>query len=385
MVASILLARPLPLVAGSLEALMHRHKVLLLAVVGLLFSSFGAVSPVGVAQGLNCAPLDTGTPVPETIEVPELPGVEAPEDATEVRFGYIPLSIYAPIYVAYEKGYFAEYGIDLKLEALPGGTDMVLMASTGDLDMAMSGIGPAFWNAANQGIGVEVVSPGHMEGNPVASPLMISKKDCEDGTITSVADLAGKRVAVNAPGATELWLDIALETGGLSIEDVDLQYMSFPDAVVALDSGALDASIIGEPLATQAEQQGLAVRLAYDFPVEGIQPTMMFGNTEWMAENPDLAAGVVAGYIRASRDLTENFNDPLHLAIIQKYTDVPPELIAASVKPVYSTDGAINVQSLDLLQTFFGDRGLLEYDEPMEPTNIVNPTYVVAALGLIDP
>ncbi len=385
MVASILLARPSPLVAGSLEALMHRHKVLLLAVVGLLFSSFGAVSPVGVAQGLNCAPLDTGTPVPETIEVPELPGVEAPEGATEVRFGYIPLSIYAPIYVAYEKGYFAEYGIDLKLEALPGGTDMVLMSSTGDLDMAMSGIGPAFWNAANQGIGVEVVSPGHMEGNPVASPLMISKKDCEDGTITSVADLAGKRVAVNAPGATELWLDIALETGGLSIEDVDLQYMSFPDAVVALDSGALDASIIGEPLATQAEQQGLAVRLAYDFPVEGIQPTMMFGNTEWMAENPDLAAGVVAGYIRASRDLTENFNDPLHLAIIQKYTDVPPELIAASVKPVYSTDGAINVQSLDLLQTFFGDRGLLEYDEPMEPTNIVNPTYVVAALGLIDP
>jgi NitT/TauT family transport system substrate-binding protein len=364
---------------------MHRHKVVLLAMVALLFSSFGAFSPAGVAQGLSCTPLDTGTPVPDTIEVPDLPEVEVPDGATEVRFGYIPLSIYAPIFVAYEKGYFAEYGIDLQLEPLPGGTDMVLMASTGELDMAMSGIGPAFWNAANQGIGVEVVSPGHMEGNPVASPLMISKKACEDGSITSVADLAGKRVAVNAPGATELWLDIALETGGLSIEDVDLQYMSFPDAVVALDSGSLDASIIGEPLATQAEQQGLAVRLAYDFPVEGIQPTMMFGNTEWMAENPELAAGVIAGYIRASRDLMENFNDPVNLAIIQKYTEVPPELIAASVKPVYSTDGAINVQSLDQLQVFFGERGLLEYDEMMDPTNIINPSYVVSALELIDP
>jgi NitT/TauT family transport system substrate-binding protein len=353
--------------------------------VALLFSSFGAFSPAGVAQGLSCAPLDTGTPVPDTIEVPELPKVEVPDGATEVRFGYIPLSIYAPIFVAYEKGYFAEYGIDLQLEPLPGGTDMVLMASTDELDMAMSGIGPAFWNAANQGIGVEVVSPGHMEGNPVASPLMISKKACEDGSITSVADLAGKRVAVNAPGATELWLDIALETGGLSIEDVDLQYMSFPDAVVALDSGSLDASIVGEPLATQAEQQGLAVRLAYDFPVEGIQPTMMFGNTEWMAENPELAAGVIAGYIRASRDLMDNFNDPVNLAIIQKYTEVPPELIAASVKPVYSTDGAINVQSLDQLQVFFGERDLLEYDEMMDPTNIINPSYVVSALELIDP
>ncbi len=364
---------------------MHRHKVLLLALASLLFSSFGPMAPVTVAQGLNCAPLDTGTPVPQAIEVPELPEVEVPEGATEVRFGYIPVSIFAPIFVAYEKGYFAEYGIDMKLEPLPGGTDMVLLASTGDLDMAVSGVGPAFWNAANQGIGVEVVSPGHMEGNPVASPLMISKKACEEGTITSVADLAGKRVAVNAPGATELWLDLALETGGLSIEDVDLQYMSFPDAVVALDSSSLDASIIGEPLATQAEQQGLAVRLVSELPVEDIQPTMIFGNTEWMAENPELAAGVVAGYIRASRDLTENFNDPVNLAIIQKYTDVPPELIAASVKPVYSTDGAINVGSLDQLQGFFHERGLLEYDEMMDPTSIINPTYVVAALELIDP
>src|SRR5690606_16700230 len=118
-------------------------------IAGLLLSSFGPVAPAAVAQGLNCAPLDTGTPVPQTIEIPELPEVETPEGATEVSFGYIPLSIYAPIYVAYEKGYFAEYGIDLKLEALPGGTDMVLLASTGDLDMAMSGIGPAFWNAAD--------------------------------------------------------------------------------------------------------------------------------------------------------------------------------------------------------------------------------------------
>jgi NitT/TauT family transport system substrate-binding protein len=362
---------------------MYRRKVLWLAILGLVLSLFGPVSPAGLAQGLDCAPLDTGTPVPEITEVPEIPAVEVPDGATEVTFGYIPVSIFAPVFVAYEKGYFAEYGLHVTLEALPGGSDMVLLTSTGDMDMAISGIGPAYWNAASQGLGVEIVAPGHEEGSPVASPLMISKKACEDGSITSVADLEGKKVSVNAPGATELWLEIALETAGLTIEDIDLQYMSFPDAVVALDAGALDAAIVGEPLATKAEQDGLAVRLLSDFPVQGIQPTMIFGNQQWMAENPDAAAGIVAGYLRASRDLTENFNDPLNLAIIEKYTQVPPQLIAQSVKPVYSTDGTINEDSLAQLQTFFGDRGLLDYDEPLDPASLVNTDYVTAALELI--
>lgn len=356
---------------------------IVLSIAVLTLSLFGPVGLPGAAQGANCQPLDTGTPVPQVAEAPALPSVTVPDDAIEVTFGYVPVSIFAPVFVAYEKGYFAEQGLDVQLEVLPGGSDMVLLTATGDMDMAVSGIGPAYWNAVDQDLGVQIVAPGHMEGSPVASPLMISTQACEDGTISGVADLAGKRVAVNAPGATEIWLDIALETAGLSIEDVDLQYMSFPDAVVALEAGALDASIIGEPLATQAERDGLAVRLLPDFPVQDIQPTMIFGNQQWMADNPEAAAGVVAGYLRASRDLTENFNDPLHLAIIEKYTGVPPQLIAESVKPVYSTDGAVNFDSLSQLQTFFGERGLLDYDEDIDPMTMVDGSYVETALETI--
>lgn len=354
----------------------------LIAIVTMLLP-LGGLGLASAQSSLSCAPLDSGTPAPEIGAAPELPGVTVPEDATEVTFGYVPVSIFAPVFVAYEKGYFAEAGLDVALEVLPGGSDMVLLTSTGDMDMAISGIGPAYWNATDQDLGVQIVAPGHQEGAPVASPLMISRRACEEGTITSVADLAGKRVAVNAPGATELWLDIALETAGLSIEDVELEYLSFPDAVVALESGALDASIIGEPLATQAEQDGFAVRLLPDFPVQEIQPTMIFGNEAWMAENAEAATGIVAGYLRAARDLTENFNDPLHLAIIEKYTGVPAQLIAASVKPVYSTDGTINIDSLAQLQTFFGDRGLLDYDGAIDPQSMVNSAYVDAALETI--
>ena len=358
---------------------------LCLALTALVLASMLPLGAAAQTPTTSCGPLATGTPVPQLAEAPEIPEFAVPDGATEVTFGYIPVSIFAPVFVAYEKGYFAEQGLDVTLEQLPGGSDMVLLTATGDMDMAVGGIGPAYWNATDQGLPVEIVAPGHMEGNPVASPLMISKRACEDGSITGVADLEGKKVAVNAPGATELWLDIALQTGGLSIEDVELQYMSFPDAVVALESGALDASIIGEPLATRAEQEGLAVRLVPEFAIEGIQPTMVFGNTGWMAENPDAATGIIAGYLKASRDLAGNFNDPVNLAIVEQYTDVPASLIAASVKPVYSTDGTINLDSLAQLQSFFGDRGLLDYDEMQDPASLVNDDYMSQALELVGP
>ena len=357
----------------------------LLAVVVMITS--GMSLHIGLAQGTPaaCSPGPSSSPVAEIGPIPELSPVVAPEGATQITMGYIPVSIFAPVFVAYEKGYFAEQGLDVTLEQLPGGSDIVLQTATGDLDLGISGTGPAFWNAASQNLGVTVIAPGHAEGSPVATPLMISSRACEDGSITNVADLAGKRVSVNAPGATEFWLDAALRTAGLSIADVKLQFLSFPDAVVALESGALDAAMIGEPLATRAEQEGIAVRLLADFPVQDIQPTMIFGNQSWLDANPDAAASFVAGYLRASRDLTANFNDPLHLAIIQRYTEVPPQLIAESVKPVYSTDGTISLESLSLLQEFFRDRGQLDYEEDIDPATLVDTQYVDSANTLLNP
>lgn len=354
------------------------RSIALLAILMLLVAAVpGSVSSQGTP--FICQPAPAASPVAQVGAAPEIPLVTVPEGAVQVRMGYIPVSIFAPVFVAYEKGYFAEQGLDVTLEQLPGGSDMVLQAATGGLDLGIAGTGPAFWNAASQQLGVQIIAPGHAEGSPVATPLMISSRACQDGSIASVTDLAGKRVAVNAPGATEFWLAAALQTAGLSLADVDLQFLSFPDAVVALESGALDAAMIGEPLATRAEQEGIAVRLLADFPVQNIQPTMIFGNESWLESNPDAAAGFVAGYLRASRDLATNFNDPLHLAIIQKYTGVPAQLIAESVKPVYSTDGTISIDSLSLLQDFFRQRGQLDYDDDLDPATLVDTRYVDAA------
>ncbi|MCA9833335.1 MAG: ABC transporter substrate-binding protein [Thermomicrobiales bacterium] len=316
---------------------------------------------------------------PTSIEPVEIPGFEVPADALEVNIGFLPIMIYAPIYVALEKGYYAAYGLDVKPTEMNSGTDLTVMVSTNDLQFALSGVGPAFWNGIDTGLPLNIVAPGHEEGNPVATPLMAKA----GGAITAVDQLAGKKVAVNAPGATEYWLQKALETGGLSIGDVDLQYLSFPDAVTALDAGALDAAMIGEPLATQGLQNGTLAILSNDFDVAGVQVTALFSNTEWIDANPEAAANFVAAYIQGCRDLVDAPNDPLNLTIINKYTSVPLDLIAASVRPTYEVNAEIHADNLVILQEFFGERELLAFDEPIDPATVIRQDVIDAAIAVI--
>ncbi len=366
--------------------------VLIVALLVTLVPVFGAAPTAARSQGggsaLDCRPLTEQRPdlVPTGAATPPLPAGAPAAELTPVRIGFVPVQIYAPIFVAYELGYFAEFGLNVTLESFAGGSDLISLTATGNLDLSAAGAGPAFWNAISLDLPVTVIAPGHQEGSPVSTPLMISRAACESGAIGSVSDLAGKRVSVNAPGGTEYWLGQALATGGLTIDDVDEQFLPFPDAVAALESGAIDAAMVGEPLATQAERDGLAVRLLPDFPVQDVQPTAMIGNDDFLADNPQAAVGFVAGYLKASRALTgDGFRDPSILAIIQQYTGVPPELAMAAIGPVYQPDGYIDFASLGQLQAFFRERDQLEYDTDIDPASIADLQYIDAALTLIGP
>jgi NitT/TauT family transport system substrate-binding protein len=356
---------------------------MLLAVMAAPILQRGVPRANAQSTTLSCAPAPAttvATPAPASTFEKPAPAAEL----TKVKVGYVPALIFAPLMVALEKGYFAEFGVDVTLEPFPGGSDPIVLTASGQLDAGLGGAAPAFWNGVSQELPVKIIAPGHMEGNPVATPLMISKEACESGAITSVADLKGKKVSVNARGATEYWLNAALGTGGLTIKDIDLQTLAFPDAVAALASGAVDAAMIGEPLATSAEQQGIAVRLATDFPVQNLQVTTFFANESFLSEHPEAATGLVAAYLKACRDLTgEHFNDPENLAAIQKYTNVDPALISASVKPVYAVDGVVDIPGLNTLQQFFREQGYLEYDENIDATTVVDPQFIQGALELI--
>jgi NitT/TauT family transport system substrate-binding protein len=343
-----------------------------------------ATSATGAATATTgAATATTGAATATTGASPETdasPTAESTGELTEVTVGFIPVLIYGPLMLAQDKGYFEQHGLDVQFENLPGGSDMVVLTANGDFDIGVGGAGPAYFNAVERGLDLKIIAPLHFERDPQATPLMVSKERFDSGELTSAGDLEGLKVSVNARGATEYWLDTALRTDGLTIEDIDLQQLPFPDVPAALESGALDGGMLGEPVATLAEQQGIAVRLDVDFPAD-FQPTFVWVNPDFAADEPDLVTGFAAGMMQGCRDLwADDWDSDENLAIINGYTNVDAALIREASRTWCEPNGTINVDDLATLQEFFGDRGLLEYDDLLDIESLIDRSYVEAAL-----
>jgi len=304
----------------------------------------------------------------------------------KIRVVHVPVLIFAPLYVAIERGYFRREGLDVELISPPGGASSFVVLASGRAEVVVGGLGAALFNAAARGLDFKVVGPVHMEKPPVSTPLVVSKKAYDSGQIRSVRDLRGKRVAVNVLGsATEFWLNAALLKGGLTMDDVQVVAVNFPEVPAALDNGAIAAGLLGEPLATLAEDRGQVVRLSDDF-INGIQVTALYYSGEFMRSRPREAVGFMAAWLRASRDLYGGgYKRDDVAAIVEKYTGVPAAIVKRAAPPFHEPDGKMNFNDFKRLQEFFKKRGSLTYEKLLEPKQFVDGSFVREALKRVGP
>ena len=359
------------------------NKFLSVAVIGLLLVLLVACD---ISSGPGAAPSAVpGAATSGTAGAPT-PSAAYPVSGkpTVVRTGYVPVLISAPYYIAMEKGYFKELGLDVQMEPLQGGSDAVIQLSSGSFDVAAGGAGVGFWNAVDRGVKFVVVAPLHTETSHQATPMVTSKANFDNGRVKKVADLKGKKVAVNAKGsATDFWLDAALKTGGLTIKDVDYQVVAFADVAAALTNGAIDAAMLGEPLVTQAEDKGLITRIADNF-IPDFQVTSVYYNQDFAKNHPDAARNFLIAFLKGCRDLQGNgWKDDTNAKMIEKYTKVPAEVMKRSATPTCEPNGALHVDDFMKLQSFFLQRGDLTYAKPIDFKALVDPAYVANALKVL--
>jgi NitT/TauT family transport system substrate-binding protein len=302
---------------------------------------------------------------------------------TRVKMAVLPIFISAPLFIAQEKGYFTQAGIDLEMTTLWQASEIIAAFASGDLDGSAGGFGPAQMNAVAQGaLDVRIVAPLHSEKPPVATPLVVRKALYDDGTVRSVAALKGRKVAINSRGsAVEYWMYAALATGGLTPADIDMVVMSFQDASVALANGSIDGALIGEPDVTRAELAGTVVRLTEDF-VDDIQVTAVYFKTAFLNTNRPAVEQFLAAYLRGARDLEgAGYRDPVNIAILEKWTKVEASTIAIARVPFHDPDGRVHIEDFQKLEDFFVAQGVVR--RPIDMAGIIDLTVADSARGIL--
>ena len=278
----------------------------------------------------------------------------------KMRINHQPALLASPLIIAKQKGYFEQANLDVELYEIWTSPELIAAFASGNMDGAAGGIGPAQMNAISRGILTpRLISPLHTERPPVATPLTVRKALWDSGEVRSVADLRGRKVALNSKAsATAYWLHVVLATGGLTPSDVDVVEMPFPDAIVAMSNGVLDASLIGEPYAVQGEQIGAVVRLSEDF-IDDFQVTGVYFDAAFFDKHRPAVEAFLAAYLRGARDLEgEGYRAPENLAILEKATNTPAATIAASRVPYHDPEGRIHVEDFQKLNDFFVAQGV---------------------------
>lgn len=142
----------------------------------------------------------------------------------------------------------AEQGVKVSWTEFPGGPQLLEGLNVGSVDFGLTGeTPPVFAQAA----GADLLYVAFEPASPTAEAILVQK----DSGIKSVADLKGKRVALNKGSNVHYLLVRALEEAGLNITDVQSVYLPPADGRAAFESGAVDAWVIWDPFQAAAEQQ----------------------------------------------------------------------------------------------------------------------------------
>lgn len=316
-----------------------------------------------------------------------------------VRAGIMPIGAFTLFFVADAKGYFVEQGLDVQFESFKTGGEMIAPLTLGQLDVGGGEAGTALFNAIAQGLDLKIVLSLSCLTPENSYFLMVARKDLIDsGRIKKMSDVRGMKVGINHPrGMTEYFAAQGLKTGGLTVDDVEMVYIPFPDMVQALSNKALDVAYLQHPLAATALNPGpngeppLAVELFhfYDVHEETQVASVFFGKNLLDPKNEETAVRLITALLKAARDMQGDWqSDPVIVGAIAKGTGVSEAVVRSSVMPGVTPDGVISWKNLSSIQRYYLERRYTEYTEALTKDQVVDERFqqkAVERLGSYQP
>lgn len=137
---------------------------------------------------------------------------------------------------------------DVKWVEFPAGPQLLEGLNVGSVDVGFVGEAPPIFA---QAAGANFVYIGNDPAAPEAEAIVVPK----DSAIRTLADLKGRRIALNKGSNVHYLLVRALEKAGLKYGDIQPVFLPPADARAAFEKGAVDAWVIWDPFLAAVEKQ----------------------------------------------------------------------------------------------------------------------------------
>jgi len=305
-----------------------------------------------------------------------------------VRVGTLPNVSDSGNFIAIEKGYFAEEGINIERVPFDSAGPQVAPLGAGQLDVGGGSTSAGLYNAIARDVPLKIVADrGSM---PPGSPwiALLVRRDLSD-QIHDYSDLRGRKIGINQFGTTnDVAIDTALKRGGLVWDDADIVQIPYSDMNAALSTRNIDVAQHNEPFKAQAIEQGLAT---FFHGVDEYYPNMQFSVVIFgphFADRPEVARHYMVAYLRGVRDYNDamykGINKPQIVELIMKHVPLrDPSLFDKMAITALNPDGKLNIQGMKDDLRWFVDRGLTAQAPDMD--KVIDTSFAEYAISRLGP
>ena len=229
----------------------------------------------------------------------------------DVVLDWYPNALHAFMYVAIEKGYYAEEGLQVNIRFPSNANDAISLVAAGRADVGLYYQQDVIQARANQGVPVKSI--GAVVQAPLNIVLSLAEKD-----ITSPSDLVGKTIGYAGTELSEALIRSIMEAAGADYSDVTMIDVGF-DLMSSMTTGNVDATIgcLVNHEVPQMEEEGFSVNWfdLDDYGVPTYYEGVFLANDKMIENEPEVLAAFLRASARGFADMMANPEEALAILL----------------------------------------------------------------------
>src|SRR5258707_8993861 len=285
-------------------------------------------------------------------------GLARADDVLKAKVGVLRLSSSAPVFIAQDKGYSRDAGLDIELKFFDAAQPIAVATTSGDIDFGITAFTAGLYNLAGKGT-LKVM--GGMSREKAGFPLIgyFASNTAYAAGLKTPRDLAGKRIAVTQTGSSFHYsLGLLADKYGLKLSDMKvLPLQSLSNAAAALKGETVDAALLPASTARTLLDAGGAKLLGWVGDETPWQLGALFASPKTLADKL-LVTKLLGALVRADREYHDGIlasvtggKSPINeqtkplLEIIAKYTNLPVVQVVGNCAYI-DPDGRLDVRNV---------------------------------------
>jgi ABC-type nitrate/sulfonate/bicarbonate transport system substrate-binding protein len=270
----------------------------------------------------------------------------AAQEMTKIKISYQPSLYWAlPFFIATEKGWWKEVGLDPEFSTFPAGAPQVAAAQAKSWDVGGTGSVPAVLGAARFGLATIGLTNDESKAN-----AMMVRADKFDALKANPASIKGQKILITTNSTVHYASLSCLKKWGLANSDVEFVNLGQAQIISAITSNNGDIAGVWAPNTYTLEEKANAKYLCSGADANAIVPGALVARPEFLKENPQTVAKFLAVYLRGwswakanpveARAMMKKFYAVGGVEISDKAADTE-----FATRPVFSLDEQIKIMN----------------------------------------